>query len=217
MNHHQAQNKFVTDSFLKNTADHQLTVILDQGVHRHLRFAKPDTGNMAFSFITWPGSLCYTGDMGTFVFSRLHDMFEFFRCERADRMFEIDHRYWAEKCQAGDKSDGIEHFSMEMFREQVADYSKQYAEGNDLGPTRTAEFLQRVKDELHDNHFESDVEAYQATNDFEFGKRSPFQDFWEVRCSDYSYRFRWCCRALRWGIAQYDMLTNRPVTVAANG
>ena len=28
-----------------------------------------------FDIVTWPGYLCYSGDMGCFVFTRLPDMF----------------------------------------------------------------------------------------------------------------------------------------------
>ena len=68
--------------FLRDVAEHEMIVVRDDGVHRHIRFKKPGTSCMHFDLITWPGYLCYTGDMGTYVFSRLTDMFEFFRTDR---------------------------------------------------------------------------------------------------------------------------------------
>ena len=69
-------------SFLKDVAEHQMTVLRDDGVNRHVQFRRPGTICMGFELITWPGYLCYTGDMGTYVFRRLEDMFEFFRTDR---------------------------------------------------------------------------------------------------------------------------------------
>lgn len=68
--------------FLGDVAKHQMTILRDDGVNRHVRFKQPNSSNMFFDLITWPGCLCYTGDMGTYVFRRLEDMFEFFRTDR---------------------------------------------------------------------------------------------------------------------------------------
>lgn len=63
--------KEVTEStFLREVSQHSMTVIRDDGVNRHLRFRRPETNCMGFDLITWAGHLCYTGDMGTYVFSR---------------------------------------------------------------------------------------------------------------------------------------------------
>ena len=67
------------DQFTSDIAQHQMQVIRDDGVSRHLRFKRPNTMCMHFDLLTWPGYLCYTGDMGTYVFRRLEDMFPFFR------------------------------------------------------------------------------------------------------------------------------------------
>jgi len=95
-------------SFLKDVATHEMQLLRDDGVYRHLRFKRPGTVCMYFDLITWPGFLCYTGDMGTFVFTRLRDMFEFFRTDReyaqrrGDRQLFVNHGYWSEKLVAVD-------------------------------------------------------------------------------------------------------------------
>lgn len=74
------------ERFLQDVADHKMTVVMDNGVYRHLRFANSDSKlafNQWFDIVTWPGFLAYSGDMGCFVFSRLKDMFEFFRARPA--------------------------------------------------------------------------------------------------------------------------------------
>ena len=71
--------KDIKQIFLNDVKDHQMTIVRDDNIGRHLRFSKPGTSCMSFDLITWPGYLCCTGDMGTYVFKRLPDMFEFFR------------------------------------------------------------------------------------------------------------------------------------------
>ena len=80
------------EQFLKDVAAHKMSALeLDVGIHRHLRFIQPATNNMWFDIVTWPGSLTIHGDMGTWSFSRLPDMFNFFRGNR------INASSWSEK------------------------------------------------------------------------------------------------------------------------
>lgn len=59
------------EQFLVHVREHEIKVIRDDGLHRHLRFKKQNTSNQYFDLITWPGTICIHGDMGTFVFSRV--------------------------------------------------------------------------------------------------------------------------------------------------
>lgn len=77
--------------FEGDTADHTLIVVHDDGLYRHLRCQKPNTWSYGFDVMTWPGYLAYAGDMGDFLFTRVRDMFEFFRDQSANP------HYWSEK------------------------------------------------------------------------------------------------------------------------
>jgi hypothetical protein len=90
--------------FAGDAAWHQMTVLHDDGLYRHLRFARSQvlgpvhvhTGMYYFDLITWPGFLTIVGDFGpSFVFSRERDMFGFFRGP------DINPGYWAEKLTSG--------------------------------------------------------------------------------------------------------------------
>lgn len=81
----------IAQRFEGDTSEHALTVIRDDGLYRHLRCQKPGTYIYGFDIVTWPGYLAYVGDMGDFVFTRVRDMFEFFRGDR------INPDYWSEK------------------------------------------------------------------------------------------------------------------------
>src|SRR5690606_16251608 len=64
--------------FVRDAAGLEFTVLHDEGLWRHLRYRAPRPGLYWFDIITSPGLLTFNGDTGTFVFSRLPDMLEFF-------------------------------------------------------------------------------------------------------------------------------------------
>jgi hypothetical protein len=198
------------ETFLKDVATHRMEVLRDDGLYRHVRFKRPGSSCMYFDLITWPGSLCYTGDMGTFVFSRLPDMFEFFRASDEARLFQIDRRYWAEKVNAGDKSDGVTEFSEEKFVENLRRWFNEWADQLDppLASVQRAELLVELESNatapIRDYGSSGALQAYRAVIDFEHDEDHPFTDFFETNSNVHTQRFTWCCYALRWGISQYD-------------
>lgn len=212
--------------FLNQVKDHVLEVIRDDGVHRHIRLRKPGTMCEHFDLITWPGYLCYTGDMGTYVFSRLNDMFEFFRTDRRTEYLAskgltlgINLSYWAQKVEAGDKSssgNGIKEFCIETAHESARDYVKNHTDH--LGPCdfdddaekqiqtdRLASLTTELQDEIYST--DDEYSFTQAVRDFEHDGFE-FVDFWEYTTDAYTYRFVWCCYALAWGIQKYDDAKN---------
>ena len=86
--------------FLDDVKNHQISIIKDDGLHRFIRFKRPDSTSYWFDLITWPGFLCISGDCGTYVFSRTEDMFDFFKMrdgdfnKKKDRLLNINPRYW---------------------------------------------------------------------------------------------------------------------------
>ena len=66
----------MTEEFLSNVASHKMTVLLDNGVYRHLKFENTANHHMEFEIVTWPDSLCING-MGTWTFCDSGDMFNF--------------------------------------------------------------------------------------------------------------------------------------------
>jgi hypothetical protein len=202
--------------FLSGVKNHVMIVIRDDGIHRHIRFKDPETSCYHFDLITWPGYLCYTGDMGTYVFQRLTDMFEFFRTNRecknrnGEKLY-VNLSYWGEKLQSVDRGDGYRNFSDEKFRENVMSWIEDRGLNGKLG--------HGLRDEL-----ESEVlscaehggrdEAYGAAANFKYNDKEIFTDFWEVDSDDYSHRFLWCCFALAWGIEQYDSAKQLSETAA---
>lgn len=200
-----------TEDFLRSVSRHTMTAIKDEGLHRQLWFGRPGTSCMHFQIITWPGYLCYTGDMGTYVFKRLDDMLQFFRRETGERKYRIDFRYWAEKVEAADKCDGIKEFSQEKFNRNVKNYVLEWVRDNRESTTREQrrELWDAVMDEVIECEGDQGGNRQQAAaHDFRHQvsptRRFEFRDFWEINCEVYTHRFVWACHALAWAIAVYD-------------
>lgn len=204
-----------TTQFLSDVEDHEMKVFRDDGVNRHLRFKRPDTMCMHFDILTWPGYLCYTGDMGTYVFRRTTDMLEFFRAGQNDQPYRIDFRYWAEKVEAADKCDGLEEFSLEKFKAEVHDYFEQATKDQEEWTSeRKAALWAEIQSDVI-GRVEDDGEglAWVALRDFSHDGFE-FRD-WERSCKVYSHRFLWCCHALEWAVRTYDTSKAQAQAVAA--
>ncbi|AZR95002.1 hypothetical protein BBB39_15450 [Bordetella trematum] len=213
--------------FLKDVESHVIEVMRNDGVYRHIRFRKPGTMCMHFDLITWPGYLCYTGDMGTYVFSRLTDMFEFFRtdreyAQRAGRRLPVNLSYWSEKLQAvdgGRRNGAAKEFSAEKMQRVIRDTRLRWIRDAhadcSLDKDQRRELWEAVEDDVLSQIEDSEDCAYAAARDFAWrampgGRPWEFQDFWEYDFTDYTHRFRWCCFALSWGIEVYDLASAAP-------
>lgn len=194
----------ITTRFSEEIARHTMTVIRDAGLYRHLRFRRPDTTCMQFDILTWPGHLCYTGDMGSYLFRRLNDMLELFRRGASRRPFEIDFSYCAEKAEAIDRCDGLRRWDAELFRREVRAYFEQWLEDSrdDISEDRKKALWQELEDEVLAQADEGEWSAMHALFTFE-SDGFYLRDF-ELNHESWSYRFMWCCHALEWAIEQYD-------------
>lgn len=195
------------DRFLSDVAQHQLEILQDDGTRRHLKFRMSRGGLMYFDLITWPGHLCITGDCETYVFSRVEDMFEFFRSPKGDPR-DINPGYWHEKLQTPRKMDLGKEFDQDAFKAAVIRDFRGWFEGRLGGDGEYSYFNRRecweqIKDEVFGAMEDGEHAAHAAVYSFRFG-RFHFQDFWEHNTQRYTYHFIWCLYAIVWGIARYD-------------
>lgn len=209
-------NQPTAEQFLESVANHQLTVEMDNGTHRCLLLKRPNSTDCHFRITTWPGHLCISGDMGTFVFSRVQDMFEFFR----DSELRINTGYWAEKLQAANVR-GYEEHCAESAKVDILDAFEQWKTGylDDHPAPECIDAQSWVKEERQ--RLESEVLAYvdyqheliAAINNWTVEQDESagadgleFIDFWEHFGSWYrpTYHYVWCCYAVVWAIQQYD-------------
>ena len=187
------------ERFLENVKDHKLQIIKDDGVHRHIIMSKEKDCYQRYEIVTFPQHLCYTGDMGTFVFRRVEDMFTFFRGD-INSKHPINTVYWNEKLQAVDRGQGDMAYSTEALREEVEQYFKSHCDWRTLNEEERAALWQNIEDNVLTA--ESEEEAWNSISGFDFDGFE-FEDFWPDM-QDYTYRFIWCLYAMVYAIQEYD-------------
>lgn len=200
-----------------STQKHQMTIIRDDGLYRHIRFKEPGTGIWHFDLITWPGHLVVTGDIEDFHFARLEDMFEFFRKPPG----YINASYWAEKLRGpGDPK---------VYQPEIAKrlVFEEFWERRGEHPGQAAAIWQAIRYEILDDETLCSEEAvHRALSSFRYRlaptvvperdfvpQRIPrprsydtfeFSDTWEWDLRDYDWHFLVSLHAIVWGINQYD-------------
>lgn len=209
-----SNHNLTLERFLADVKDHTMTVVHENDVHRHLRFQKPGTMCMHFDIITWPGYLCYTGDMGTYVFTRLRDMLTFFgKPENCAEPFRyIDRRYWAEKVEAQDRHDGLKEFSESKFERAVMEHLVGWIRSHRENTTKDERcelWGEVVREVIRADGDQNGMRKQIAAHEFHHHVNDKvgafyFQDFWEHNVEEWSPRFEWCCYALRWACIQYQ-------------
>lgn len=190
------------DEFIVN---HEMTVLLDtldDGTpYRHIRFARPDSNMYSFSLVTWPGHLSIGGDLSDFTFSRLYDMFAFFRGS-------VNPGYWGEKVVSSAR--GTEHgeskFSQDRYVEAVIDRVEW--ERDNLDEEDFASLMAKVQSDLLDRpasyieEAREELEAFQWNSD-SFENGYSFYNIYELDFGGYDHHFLLCIHAIQWGIAKY--------------
>lgn len=184
--------------FQRDTANHKMEVLLDDGLHRHLKFTDNGSSVYRFDLITWPGFLCISGDMGCNVFSRTADMFEFFR--RRDG--GINPGYWQEKIQ-DDGRDRAMEFDPDEFRKRIKEELEQAIQ--DMGEEEAEELRNDINLDILGEADNGEHAAWAAVYNWN-DDRLNLQDFGECynSCREYTVHYIWRCHAIAWGIQQYD-------------
>lgn len=179
-------------AFSENTKKHEIKMLVDSGMYRHIRFIEKGNNQYRFDLISWPGSICINGDMGTYVFSRVGDMFKFFAND------DLSYSYVAEKCKSQDSKIPVWVYDPCMVEEeawrQVEEHIKTYPD--------SAKYLREdiralLESHLHDEGVVSN-EIYNYDN---YGFRFNTDD-WKTKIL--SYQFLWCVTAIQWGVKKYS-------------
>lgn len=201
--------KITQDDFLNDVRSHAMHVLHDDGVYRHLSFSQPENSWLhRFEVLTWPGALCIRGDVGTYVFSRITDMFEFFRRNGDGDKLPINESYWSEKLIASDcngrRGDGVMRFDPDVFCDEVKRRYVEHVRENMKGMPDERQSLRRaIEDEVLSYAEAGEHEALHAAGSFEHDGFM-LTDFWEVECRQYTVQFIWSLYAIVWAIHQYD-------------
>lgn len=185
----------IKDRFIGDVKGHLMTVELDNAVHRSLLFKDPGRGSIYhFRINTWPNHLSISGDMGCYVFARLHDMFEFFRSDD----LSINIGYWTEKLQAiscfGSRHRDIREFCGESTATTLENY---WLENIEEITDEQKEVIAAVR-EADEDHEAARIMADAAIDDYyDFLQYTP------------TLHIQWCLYAIVWAIQQYDRLPQK--------
>lgn len=207
----------MTPHFTEDIAAHELEVCHDEGLYRHLKFckqpvpfARPTTIICAFQIFTTPGSLAIAGDMGTYVFARLEDMFRFFDSPDG----RINPEYWSEKVTAQDVHCPIRSFSKTTFEQVVLqDFEdRKYM----FDPADQILLREQIQENiLYSPDTYHELGAREVLQSFEFSVQYPgrtryvfdYDDAQEWDFKDFSHHFLWCLEAIVFGIRRYRETT----------
>lgn len=185
--------------FNNDVAEHEMTVLHDDGLYRHLQFRKPGTSMYWFDLHTAPGILTVRGDMGTYVFARTEDMFDFFSHD-----VYVNAGYWGEKLQSISTrgyreldEDKFTRFVLEDFWERRTEYEPEVA--REIWETLRSDVLGDYVDRS------TEAAAWGLLHEFRAGTADAFRydDPWGNDFTEYTYPYLWCCHAILAGIRDY--------------
>jgi hypothetical protein len=190
--------------FKRETPGHEMVILHDEGLYRHLACTDPNGSFYRFDLITWPHNLMLRGDGFSFAFAiyPTRDMFDLFRETGSEG---INPGYWQEKVTAG-RGD-IKGYSEELFKERVA---KELKAAEEFFPGVTAAWQESVEGFYAKYNTEYEETAREALADFEYLPEGQFGEAWsfrytdEWRLIDYSWEFLFACHAIAWGVDQYN-------------
>jgi hypothetical protein len=161
--------------FARDTASHEMTVLHEDGLYRHLRFAAHKGGFYWYDLITTPYTLIFRGDGEAFVFTidATEDMFVLFR--KSSYKGSINPGYWSEKLSSN--RDSATAYSEDLFKQEVA---KDLETAEEDYPGITEAWTEHVDSEFNTEYEE---EARRALDEFRFGEQ------YRASCSECDWQF----------------------------
>lgn len=170
----------VKERIVNDLAEHTITLLHSHGMYRHWRCQKPGTWNLGFDIVTWPGSLCYTGDMGDYLFQRTTDMVAFMRRSC------MDYGYAAQKCVAHDNQ--LKEWREEVFREVL---TQRWEDADEDRKDAVSEKIGEILDDyaIYDSPHDA-VKAMYESGLWDGGDMPS--------CEDYTIHFLWALHAIKW-------------------
>jgi hypothetical protein len=181
----------IADRFARDTAGHEMTILHEDGLYRHLRFRPQQHGFYWFDLITVPYALIFRGDGESYVFSidATEDMFVLFRKSSYKR--SINPGYWSEKLRSN--RDAATSYSEKLFEAAVA---RDLAMAEEDYPGVTAAWAEHLEDEYN---VEYEVEARRALDEFRFG------ELYRAECKECDWQFE----AGSWSAASFKQDRHR--------
>ena len=210
-------------AFAAMTASHEIEVVHDIAMHRHIRMARPGERNWSWEVTTWPGGLAISGDIAGgyvfsnknpdedssaqfgYVFSNRFNALDLFHLEEhrfdhfSDGAPSAPFGYWAEKL-VGRRTpdcDRAAAYSSSAFLGHVDEILTGLVDDTELSAERATELTAEAA--LNDHTQESAHEWMRDNED-------QFPDSWETDLSDWTDEFILACYCLQATAQAYDTL-----------
>lgn len=210
-------NGGLLNQFNENLGDHEMTVLHDEGVYRHLRFKNPKNGFYWFDLVTWPGNLTISGDIGTYTFAREPDMFTFM-------VGHINTGYWAQKLQHGSSGGRatVKNHDEEEFKSWLVQDFWEYS--RDMDTTTALAWWLELKDDIlgkyacADTHSTEGALSTLQNLDLPHRLKDHYSDAWEAAqgWEQYDWHFELCLAAIVAGIRAYTTHQAAQLTTTEN-
>lgn len=141
--------------------------------------------------------------MGSLVFSRQYDMFDFFRSDD----LKINPDYWSERIHSTSYQGKIESYSefdIDEVKRCAQEDLDDFIRDNELSGEDEYNLLEELQSILR---AEDEYEIVEAIRNFDCNGFD-FADFWERDYRKYRYHYIWLCYAIVWGIKKFDDATS---------
>lgn len=188
--------------FDKSVSEHEMTVLHNAGIYRHLRFKKPNSNNQYFDITTFPNHLVISGDMGDFTWRTWCKDADIFNGFSPNRLLAGKNKEFSSEALRGEINDVVESCC-----EDIADHFEDY-EGDDY--ENVNEFEQAFREEVSDYFDSCELDEYRcvsAIEDFSsciIPDCNLFEDFWSDFNADVpTYHYQWSVMAVYYAIEQY--------------
>ena len=179
---------------------HKMTVLLDNGVNRHLRFSDDggEKTNHWFDLVTFDEGLVIQSGFGIYSFSKRYvaDMFEFFRGRESDSAYILE--------KVTSKSHDTMVFSEDLAKQYIIDCFEFWLDAGDLGDDAKRKMYDEFLDGLSEDEFVCERDAYDEYREFRFNGHLIKFDFDDFAPYKPSARYIDCVEAIKWGIGEYD-------------
>lgn len=208
-----AQDRVEQNFFLNDVKYHHMTVLQSSEYYGHLRFERylnfqhPVEGTKSFDIFLSPDCILVTGAMGTYAFSGglvLKD---------ANMLLIPNFNKWGARCTAIDNKDRvIREFCADYFKEVILkEYLRKwitFAKFHDLLPKGERKALwHAVVSDLVNKADSEGAAIIERVKNFKFvprfGLTYTFSGIENYDFYKYTHNFKWCCRALVWGVSRY--------------
>ena len=152
--------------------------------------------NRYFEIITWPNYLSIVGDMGSLTFSRIEDMFNFFRSESANNP-RVNPSYWHEKLVSSDHNEPPKEYKPEIF---LAIVKKELEAWHFEGGCDNETMMEILETAKYASESEYEARSWLYEND-----GSPITDAWEYTLEEFTDRYKWQLWAIVHTVIAYDL------------